>query len=55
MRIQPRDRKRLIRALEVYRLTGRTLTDHFEDTQSPLPDYDIIAFALQIPADATAD
>ena len=55
VRIQPRDRKRVIRALEVYRLTGRTLTDHFEDTQSPLPDYDIIAFALQIPADATAD
>ena len=32
VRIQRRDRKRLIRALEVYRLTGRTLTDHFEDT-----------------------
>ena len=55
VRIQPRDRKRVIRALEVYRLTGRTLTDHFEDTQSPLPDYRLIAFALQIPADATAD
>ncbi len=32
VRIQSRDRKRLIRALEVYRLTGRPLTDHFADT-----------------------
>ncbi len=55
VRIQSRDRKRLIRALEVYRLTGRPLTDHFADTASPLPDYEIRAFALQIPAEATAD
>ena len=54
VRIQSRDRKRLIRALEVYRLTGRPLTDHFADTESPLPDYEIHAFALQIPAEATA-
>jgi tRNA dimethylallyltransferase len=31
------DRKRLVRALEVYYLTGRPLTEHFENTQSPLP------------------
>ena len=30
LRIQPRDRKRLVRALEVYLLTGRPLTSHFE-------------------------
>ena len=54
-RIQSRDRKRLIRALEVYRLTGRPLTDHFSDTESPLPDYEVSAFALQIPAEATAE
>lgn len=53
-RVQPRDRKRLIRALEVYFLTGRPMTAHFADTESPLPDYDVTAFALQIPADATA-
>lgn len=53
-RIQSRDRKRIIRALEVFRLTGRPLTDHFADTQSPLPEYDIAAFALQIPPEATA-
>ena len=53
-RIQPRDRKRLVRALEVYLLTGRPLTAHFAETRSPLPDYEVTAFALQIPADATA-
>ncbi len=29
-RIMPRDRKRLVRALEVYFSTGRSLTEHFE-------------------------
>jgi tRNA dimethylallyltransferase len=55
LRIQPRDRKRLIRALEVYRLTGRTLTAHFAATQSPLPEYDVLSFALQIPGELTAE
>ncbi len=54
-RIQPRDRKRLVRALEVYLLTGRPLTDHFAETESPLPEYEVAAFALQIPAEATAE
>jgi tRNA dimethylallyltransferase len=52
-RIASRDRKRLVRALEVYRLTGRPLTAHFADTQSPLPDYDVITFALRIAQEAT--
>jgi len=55
IRIQPRDQKRLVRALEVYYLTGRPLTTHFAETQSPLTDYDIVAIALQIPAEATAE
>jgi tRNA dimethylallyltransferase len=37
-RIQPRDQKRLVRALEVYFLTGRPLTDHFAETTSLIPD-----------------
>jgi tRNA dimethylallyltransferase len=53
VRISPADRKRVIRALEVYRLTGRPLTAHFADTQSPLPDYDVVTFALRIPQEAT--
>ena len=54
-RIQPRDRKRLVRALEVYLLTGRPLTEHFAATESPLPEYDVAAFALTITADETAE
>ena len=54
-RIQPRDRKRLIRALEVYFLTGRPLTEHFARTESPLPEYDVHAFALRIPAEMIAE
>jgi tRNA dimethylallyltransferase len=49
-RIQPRDLKRLVRALEVYLLTGRALTAHFADTRSPIPDLDVLAFALRLPA-----
>jgi tRNA dimethylallyltransferase len=55
VRIQSRDRKRLIRALEVYFLTGRPLTTHFADTQSPLPEYDVHAFALEISAELTLE
>jgi tRNA dimethylallyltransferase len=53
-RIQSRDRKRLIRALEVYVVTRRSISAHFADTQSPLPDYEVLAFALQIPPEMTA-
>jgi tRNA dimethylallyltransferase len=51
MRIQPRDLKRLVRALEVYFQTGKPLTAHFEDTVSPLGrDVAIGAIALRMPA-----
>jgi tRNA dimethylallyltransferase len=50
VRIQPRDRKRIVRALEVYFLTGRPLTDHFADTQSPIPDAKVVAVGLRLPA-----
>ena len=46
LRIQPRDTKRMVRALEVYLLTGRPLTDHFEATEKPLPDFEPVAIAL---------
>jgi tRNA dimethylallyltransferase len=54
-RIQRRDLKRIIRALEVYLLTGRPLTGHFANTESALPDYTVCAFALSIPSHETAD
>jgi tRNA dimethylallyltransferase len=49
-RIQPRDRKRLVRALEVFLLTGRPLTAHFADTRSPLPDVDFLTIGVRLPA-----
>jgi tRNA dimethylallyltransferase len=54
-RIQPRDLKRLVRALEVYFLTGRPLTEHFAETASPLPDVEVIAIALRLPAAAISE
>ena len=54
MRIQRRDLKRIIRALEVYLVTGRPITSHFADTASAIPEYDVTAFALAIPAAETA-
>jgi len=47
-RIQPADRKRMIRAIEVYALTGRPLTAHFADTVSPLPEFTVVAVALRM-------
>jgi tRNA dimethylallyltransferase len=55
-RIQLRDLKRLVRALEVYFQTGRPLTAHFENTVSPLgKDVQVSAIALRMPAPWLAD
>jgi tRNA dimethylallyltransferase len=54
-RIMPRDRKRLVRALEVYFETGRTITDHFSDTASLIADCEVIAVALRLPSALTAE
>jgi len=48
-RIQPRDRKRLVRALEVYLLTGRPLTAHFDATRSPIAGARILTLGLTLP------
>src|SRR3954470_2821127 len=49
-RIQPRDLKRIVRALEVFFLTGRPLTAHFAETVSPIPGMDVVSLALRLPA-----
>jgi tRNA dimethylallyltransferase len=54
-RILPRDRKRLVRALEVYFLTGKPLTDHFASTVSPLAGYQTVAVALSPPMATIAE
>jgi tRNA dimethylallyltransferase len=48
-RILPGDRKRLIRALEVYFLTGKPLTSHFSSTVSPLAGHQTVSVALSLP------
>ena len=54
-RIMPRDRKRLVRALEIYFSTGRPLTAHFIETRSPIADCTVTAVALRIPPALTAE
>ena len=54
-RIQPRDRKRLVRALEVYLLTGRPLTDHFADTTSPAGTLDTLTIGVTVPRPVLLD
>jgi tRNA dimethylallyltransferase len=53
-RIQPRDQKRMVRALEVFFLTGRPLTAHFADTASPIAGIEVMAIALRLPAALTS-
>jgi tRNA dimethylallyltransferase len=48
-RIQSRDKKRLVRALEVYLLTGRPLTDHFRQTRSAIAGYAVRPMGLTLP------
>ena len=55
LRIMPRDRKRLVRALEVYFTTGRPLTAHFDETVSLIADCDVMSIALRLPVTMTAD
>jgi tRNA dimethylallyltransferase len=52
-RIQIPDVKRHVRALEVWLVTGRPLTEHFAATASPLADYEITTVALRIPEEET--
>jgi tRNA dimethylallyltransferase len=47
-RIQPRDTIRLVRALEVYRLTGRPLSEHFSETVSPLGPRTFVKIGLSL-------
>lgn len=45
-RLHPADKKRIVRALEVYISTGRTITDHDRESQSLPPRYDAAVIAL---------
>ncbi len=54
-RILPGDQVRLVRALEVYFLTGRTLTAHFAETVPPLPGVEVAGLLLQVPSPVLRD
>ena len=54
-RIQSRDLKRMVRALEVFFLTGTPLTEHFAATVSPLLGYRTVAVALSPPMSLIAE
>lgn len=54
-RIMPRDQKRLVRALEVYLLTGKPLSAHFAETASPLAGWTITTFGLNAPREVLRD
>jgi len=55
LRIQPRDQLRLVRALEVYFLTGRPLTAHFAETKAPLDFCAVVPIGLRLPAALTSE
>src|SRR5687767_14550481 len=54
-RVMPRDRVRLVRALEVFLSTGWPLTEHFAATRSLIADCDVRALALRLPPELTAE
>jgi len=54
LRIEPRDLKRIVRALEVLFLTGRPLTAHFAGTSSLISDVEVLAIALRLSAEQTS-
>ena len=54
-RIHPRDEMRLVRALEVFVLTRRPLSEHFRETRPPLGNYDVLTFALEPGPTVTAE
>jgi tRNA dimethylallyltransferase len=54
-RIMQRDRKRIVRALEVYFASGKTLTDHFSGTVSLIADCSVIPIGLRLQASLTAE
>ena len=46
-RLHPADEKRVLRALEVYLETGKTITQHNEETKAMAPRYDAVWIGLQ--------
>ena len=45
-RLHPADRRRIVRAIEIYRLTGKTITEHDAETRARPPRYRALTVAL---------
>ena len=46
-RLHPGDKRRIVRAIEIYRLTGETITAHDERTRALPPRYEALTLALR--------
>ena len=45
-RLHPGDKRRIVRAIDIYRLTGKTITRHDEETRALPPRYEALTLAL---------
>lgn len=54
-RLHPNDVRRVVRAIEIYRLTGRTMTEQMALDRQREGDYDVTFFALNWPRDVLYD
>lgn len=45
-KLHPADKRRIVRAIEIYRLSGKTITEHDEETKRIPPKYDAAMIAL---------
>ena len=45
-RLHPGDKRRIVRAIEIYRLTGKTITQHDAETRALPPRYEALTLAL---------
>ncbi len=51
-KLHPGDKRRIVRAIEIYRLTGKTITQHDAETRALPPRYQAVTLALSFAARA---
>jgi tRNA dimethylallyltransferase len=51
-KVRAKDRVRIIRALEVHAATGRSMSDHFRDTRSPVAGRRVVRLGLRLDREA---
>lgn len=48
LKISPNDQKRVIRALEIYEVTGKTMSEYNKDFRKPIEDYNLVMIGLNM-------